>query len=656
MRPATLPLRAAGLAACGLAFASLVGCTDGARIAGEPDSAPIEDTVEVDSTSVDTWTPAPATCATDADCDDSRLCTVDRCDLTAVSPHCVWEIVPDTCFINNVCRVPGEARPEDPCRQCDPTQDASGWTVVADGGSCDDHDLCTDGSRCFGGACIGDAVVSCDDGEACTVDSCTAALGCVHEHLNGDVCDDGLRCTGEDRCERGTCVGAPESCDDGNPCTVDVCTEDGGCQHLPAEVACEDGDPCTVGDSCRDGVCVSGGPNACDDENFCTVDTCHAVVGCVHLPTSSPCCIGAVEACDDGNPCTADLCDPLTGECATEPAEGPCDDHNACTVDDVCVDAVCGGRVRDCSDGDPCTEDSCSPNAGCGYSPLTGPACDDGLACSVGDACLDGACVADTSACLCTPVLSDDGAKLVTLAIGDGGYVGEGLDLDDDPSTCAPSATCDSGINNSLGIIASFANDSIADAVAGGDLSLIAMFSPRGADPDQITLSMFAAELSPTTPDCDPQTGTCDWLVKRDLLDPETCVPLVTMPGTIDGNVLTAIGDAALPFEMRLSADAVIEITIGSLRVVGTVTRSGGRITGMQGILAGAVPKEQLLVGIGLLPDDSLPPPLDKPTVLGLVDALVTNDIDTTGNGSEDSASIGIKFTAIDGHIVGAAD
>jgi hypothetical protein len=41
------------------------------------------------------------------------------------------------------------------------------------------------------------------------------------------------------------------NCDDGNPCTIDSCSPE-GCVHAP--VNCDDGNPCTV-DSC--------GPNGC---------------------------------------------------------------------------------------------------------------------------------------------------------------------------------------------------------------------------------------------------------------------------------------------------------------------------------------------------------------------------------------------------------
>ena len=607
-----------------------------------------------DGVAADTYTPPPQTCTVDADCDDSRGCTVDRCDVAAASPHCVWEVVAATCFINNVCRASGEARPAAPCDHCDPVADPLRWTPIADGDPCDDHDTCTGATACQGGTCVGDQVLDCDDGVPCTVDRCDAALGCINESDNVSPCDDGQLCTRDDTCHRGVCIGVADGCDDGNPCTVDACREGGGCVHEAASGACEDGDPCTVGDVCHAGLCRSGGPNGCDDGNVCTVDTCNSDVGCVHLPTLSPCCIGVVAACDDGNPCTVDSCDALTGACALAPASGPCDDRDACTIADTCQASECAGRPRDCDDGDPCTADSCSPSAGCGYTPLTGPTCDDGLACSVGDSCVAGVCQGDTSDCVCQPVLGDDGAKLVTLAIGDGGYVGEALDLDGDPTTCAPASSCDSGINNSLGIVAAFANGPLADAVAAGDLSLVALFEPRGADPDAITLSFFSARLAPSTPGCATQTQTCDWLVSRDLLDPTTCAPMVSMPGTVAGNHLTAVGTAALPFQIRLSQTAVIEVTIAQLQVAGTVTRAGGRVTGIQGILAGAVPKQQLIDGIDALPDSSLPSNLDKATVLSLVNALVANDIDTNGDGVLDAASIGIKFTGIDAHIVGA--
>jgi len=62
----------------------------------------------------------------------------------------------------------------------------------------------------------------CDDGDACTVDQCTAGT-CGSVPL---VCDDG------DACVAGTCQAAPIDCDDGGDCTADGCVA-GACQHTP---------------------------------------------------------------------------------------------------------------------------------------------------------------------------------------------------------------------------------------------------------------------------------------------------------------------------------------------------------------------------------------------------------------------------------------
>jgi hypothetical protein len=71
--------------------------------------------------------------------------------------------------------------------------------------------------------CTADA--DCDDGDACTTETCVAAT-CRRERLN---CNDNDPCT-TDACSQGVCSNLALGCDDGITCTVDTCVA-GSCLH-----------------------------------------------------------------------------------------------------------------------------------------------------------------------------------------------------------------------------------------------------------------------------------------------------------------------------------------------------------------------------------------------------------------------------------------
>ncbi|MBM4370922.1 MAG: hypothetical protein FJ098_04665, partial [Deltaproteobacteria bacterium] len=105
--------------------------------------------------------------------------------------------------------------------------------------------------------------------------------------------------------------------------------------------------------------CVStpaDGP--CDDGNACTIGDHCAGGKCGHD--------GALY-CEDFNPCTDEACDPLLG-CIHTVNTAPCEDEDACTVGDTCAGGEClGGPPPDCDDQDPCTAESCDAVLGCQY-------------------------------------------------------------------------------------------------------------------------------------------------------------------------------------------------------------------------------------------------------------------------------------------------
>ncbi len=138
----------------------------------------------------------------------------------------------------------------------------------------------------------------------------------------------------------------------------------------------------------------------CADGNLCNGIE-HCVVGVCVAST-------AALACDDGDPCTDDTCDPTAGcahaDVACPATCGPgddglrCSDGTACTVGDTCSAGSCVGTPLTCDDADPCTVDTCDPQLGCTYSEeANAPTCLTSAQC--GFAADHTPCVADADPC-----------------------------------------------------------------------------------------------------------------------------------------------------------------------------------------------------------------------------------------------------------------
>lgn len=144
-----------------------------------------------------------AGCDTSADCDDGNDCTDDLCN---TSGFCEYS--------NNT----------DPC---------------------DDGDFCTESDTCAGGACTGSPV-------DCGAQICNPADGACVECLSAADCDNGDVCDGAESCVGNTCqAGTPLDCDDGVACTDDSCDSVDGCMNV---------DNCTAGQFCNvnTGFCEAG--------------------------------------------------------------------------------------------------------------------------------------------------------------------------------------------------------------------------------------------------------------------------------------------------------------------------------------------------------------------------------------------------------------
>lgn len=130
---------------------------------------------------------------------------------------------------------------------------------------------------------------------------------------------------------------------------------------------------------------MSSVPVAGNDADAASSDT-DASLAAADVPPCDP------AACSDGNPCTDDSCDKSKG-CLHVANDAGCSDGNACTSGDGCDGGVClPGKAAICEDGNVCTDDACDKSSGCMYM-AKDATCTDGSECSQGDACASGACL-----------------------------------------------------------------------------------------------------------------------------------------------------------------------------------------------------------------------------------------------------------------------
>jgi hypothetical protein len=204
---------------------------------------------------------------TPVDCSDGVGCTVDACD--AGTDACTN--TPDDgacqngqfCDGDETCDPVLDCQPgPDPCAPfgCDEGLDVCGCGTDAD---CDDAVFCNGAEACVGGFCAPGAPVDCDDGVGCTVDACDAGTDACTNTPDAVACQNGQFCDGQEVCDLllGCMAGAPVDCDDGVACSVDSCNEaSDACDHVPDDAQCDDGLFCTGSETC-DAVldCQPGG-------------------------------------------------------------------------------------------------------------------------------------------------------------------------------------------------------------------------------------------------------------------------------------------------------------------------------------------------------------------------------------------------------------
>ena len=347
-------------------------------------------------------------CHSSSDCEDGNPCTLDGCGADGICTH--EPLSGMRCETKSV--------------QCQEGNCSEGACIYAPTeGPCDDGNPCTRDDKCSDGRCVGvpldkESVTGCEPIDAqcpagCKGGKCTYLAG---------TCNDANACTVNDRCESGTCSGAPldgkvAGCTTTLPCRTATCVQ-GGCEV--------DSEPLPDG-------------SACDaDHDLCTKGTCAA--GTCEEP--------AIECPKSEDPCLVNECDPESGECAlfSAPAGTPCEAFpNGCSSDDACDGSgqckvgrldheKC--RLKGLADGDDvqCLKYTCLDGYICvaERAPLNGTGCDDGIGCTSYDTCRSGECVGKPDDLACETNMGDRCSSCIAKTRGElsgtggCGYRGDG--------------------------------------------------------------------------------------------------------------------------------------------------------------------------------------------------------------------------------------
>ncbi len=311
-----------------------------------------------------------------------RLCSGGRCPADS----------PVNCNDGNLCT-------DDTCNAATGCGHANNALECAPG-ACDGAGNLTYHARrlCSGGRCPADSPVNCNDGNLCTDDTCNAATGCGHAN-NAVECaaawcegPGGLMFHPRRLCSGGSCpADSPLNCNDGTACTDDSCSATGGCSHANNTSECFPAyclNETTYSEAryCSGGECGTESLVNCLDGNACTRDTCDNVSGCRHAES---CCGDDIS--NDGDA----FVDCNDYDCRNEPVAG-------CTPADI-FPTLTPGRCEpngetSCFDG--CDNDR-DGRIDCDDFHCSNRCCDTGRRCGSHGACTtDGVVVENKNLCL----------------------------------------------------------------------------------------------------------------------------------------------------------------------------------------------------------------------------------------------------------------
>jgi len=223
----------------------------------------------------------------------------------------------------------------DVCKGCNSTSCNNGGNLCQSAfcdsqGDCQHVDTCTSSDKCSVAVC-NPADGICQQNPFCTTnDTVCLPVACSVNSTGGPQCSP---------------LAPP--CDDGNECTLDTCTNNNGTLVCTHTFSCDDGNACTQ-NTCVNKTC-SFPPLGCPITDMCTNSTCDVKIGCVYQNITIP---------DYGNKCIVTGCDSQIGlynstypcqpsdRCSCDPKEGcQCSPLSVAEIAGITAGAIAGAAV-----------------------------------------------------------------------------------------------------------------------------------------------------------------------------------------------------------------------------------------------------------------------------------------------------------------------
>ncbi len=310
-----------------------------------------------------------------------------------------------------------------------------------------------------------------------------------------------------------------------------------------------------------------------------------------------------------------------------------------------------GGAPVACEGGCPTTQKCHYIDGECIYAGIADcQSCSDGFVCSPAfpaPTCVKGGCEAQQA-------FKDGAVKLISLAIA-AEQRGCDLDGDGDPDNSLSAVTKDVDLNAEL------ANGIEADLVT---MLLEPTHAAWDASPDSFAAALWFGTLAPQSKQCSTTSpdALCTYTVSRASYDPATlgaeCAPWLRFDG------LSRNGAEVASPSPGKALDMVVPVGTGGwlLQLLGArldAKLSEAVVTGpglgprLDGRLCAAVPKADLLLAVDTLPPETIAKFGGVEFVTKVVDGLIEADLDADGDGTADSVSMALEWTAVPARIVG---